>query len=177
MENNKKITVFIVEDNVMYSKILKKALETRNYEVQVFHTGEEMISAWEEDPDIILLDYFINPEHEIVYMNGEKILRFIRRISRSLPVIVLTASDDALTASDDISRATRMLKLGAIDFIVKGQGELPNLERTITQVIETRRLREEMQRNKMQMKKYRQRFLVIFLSVALAAMTLLWLYS
>jgi DNA-binding NtrC family response regulator len=169
MEKNKPTKIFIVEDDVMYGKFLQKALEQKEYEVDVFQTGEQMISSWEEDPDVILLDYFIE-SHLGVAMNGEKILRFIRRISKSLPVI-------ALTATPDIGKATGMLKLGAVDFIVKDKEVLPNLQKTISQVLEARKLREELTRNKMQVKKYRQRFVIIVLIVALAAMTLLWLYS
>lgn len=169
MENKKPITLFLVEDNAMFSETLKASLEMHGYSVHCFSTGEHMISSWEDDPDIILLDYYIETETGVA-MNGEKILRFIRRITKSLPVVILTSSVD-------ISEATRLLKLGAVDFIVKDEELLPNLLKTLTQTVESVRLREEMVRNKGKIRKYRQRFLIIFLLVALAAMTLLWLYA
>ena len=169
MEKNRPTRIFIVEDDEMYSLILKRALEQEGYEIQIFNSGEQMISSWEEDPDIILLDYYITSNLGIA-MNGEKILRFIRRISKSLPVI-------ALTAAPDITKATSMLKLGAIDFIVKDIEGLPNLLKTISQVLEAGKLREEMVKNKIMIKKYKQHFLIIVLSIALLAMTLLWLFS
>jgi DNA-binding NtrC family response regulator len=169
MEKIKPIRIFIVEDDPMYARLMQRALEQQKYEVHVFTTGEEMISTWEEDPDIILLDYYIEPSQG-VYMNGEKILRFIRRISKSLPVI-------SLTATPDISRATEMLKLGAVDFIVKDTEGIKNLQNTISQILEARKLQEDMANNKMQIQKYRQRFAIFVLIIALAAVTLLWLFS
>jgi DNA-binding NtrC family response regulator len=172
METNKPIRIFIVEDSEIYARSLKKKLESEGFEVQHFSTGEQMISSWEDDPDIILLDYNIESELGVA-MNGEKILRFIRRISRNLPVITLTATND------DIGMATNMLKLGAVDFIVKrkDQEAFPDLLKTIRQVLEARILREEMSKNKIRVKKYQQHLVIFILSIALAAMTLLWLLS
>jgi len=168
MKNNKP-TVFIVEDNEMFAETLKVSLEMNNYSVQTFSSGEQMISFWEEDPDIILLDYFIESKQGVA-MNGDKILRFIRRISKSLPVIILTSNTN-------IDQATSMLKQGAVDFIIKDEDLGSNLQKTLSQVFDSIKLRKEMARNKQLIKKYRQRFLVIILIIALAAMTLLWLYS
>ncbi|MEI6888502.1 MAG: response regulator [Bacteroidales bacterium] len=164
-----KPTIFIVEDNEMFAETLRVSLEIHGYSAQTFSSGEQMISFWEEDPDIILLDYFIESEQGVA-MNGDKILRFIRRISKSLPVIILTSNTD-------IDQATEMLKKGAVDFIVKDEDLVQNLTKTLNQVLDSMKLRREMARNKQQIKKYKQRFLVIVLILALAAMTLLWLYS
>jgi len=169
MENTKHATIFIVEDNEMFSETLRVSLEMQGYIVHTFPSGEHMISFWEEDPDIILLDYYIESKHGVA-MNGDKILKFIRRINKSLPVIVLTSNTD-------IGEATAMLKQGAVDFIIKDEELLPNLQKTLSQVCESVRLRQEMTRNKGQIKKYKEHFLVIVLIIALAAITLLWLYS
>lgn len=169
MENNKPYTIFIVEDDEMFAESLRVSLEMQGYLIHTFRSGEQMISFWEDDPDIILLDYFIESDHGVA-MNGDKILRFIRRISKSLPVIMLTSNSD-------IGQATALLKEGAIDFIVKDDELLPNLLKTLNQVFDSMKLRREMARNKQNIKKYKQRFLVIVLIIALAAMTLLWLFS
>ena len=169
METNKPFTIFIVEDNEMFAESLRVSLEMQGYSVHAFRSGEHMISFWEDDPDIILLDYFIESEHGVA-MNGDKILRFIRRISKSLPIIMLTSNTD-------IGQATALLKEGAIDFIVKDEDLLTNLQKTLNQVLESMKLRQEMARNKLNIKKYKRHFLVIVLIIALAVMTLLWLFS
>jgi CheY-like chemotaxis protein len=169
MEKTDNTTIFIVEDNEMFAETLAIALRNQGYIVHSFQSGEQMISFWEDDPDIILLDYYIESAQGIA-MNGDKILRFIRRISKNLPVIILTSNSD-------IGEATSLLKQGAVDFILKDDDLLLNLEKTLHQVVDSIKLRKEMAINKIKIQKYRQHFLVIVLIVALAAMTLLWLYS
>jgi DNA-binding NtrC family response regulator len=126
-----------------------------------------MISSWEEDPDIILLDYYIETRQGVA-MNGDKILHFIRRISKNLPVVILTSNED-------ISEATTMLKKGAVDYILKDNELQHNLEKTLVQILEARQLRQEISENRLKIKKYRQRFVIICLVLALAAVTILWL--
>lgn len=167
--NNNHLTIFIVEDNEMFAETLKIAVENMGYSTRVFHSGEQMIFSWDEDPAMILLDYFIESPQGVA-MNGNKILQFVRRISRNLPVVVLTSNTD-------VSQATEMLKLGAVDFIIKDEELLPNLTKTMTQVFETVRIREAMAKNRMKIKKYRQRILIVVLIVALAAVTVLWITS
>jgi FixJ family two-component response regulator len=167
--NNNHLTIFIVEDNEMFAETLKIAVENMGYSTRVFHSGEQMIFSWDEDPAMILLDYFIESPQGVA-MNGNKILQFVRRISRNLPVVVLTSNTD-------VSQATEMLKLGAVDFIIKDEELLPNLTKTMTQVFETVRIREAMANNRMKIKKYRQRILIVVLIVALAAVTVLWITS
>jgi DNA-binding NtrC family response regulator len=169
MEKNNKTTIFLVEDNEMFAETLAISLQNQGFIVHSFRSGEQMISSWEDDPDIILLDYYI--ESPLGYaMNGEKILRFIRRITKNLPVVMLTSNSD-------IGEATSLLKQGAVDFIVKDDELVPNLEQTLKQILESVKLRQEMNVNLLKIKKYKKRFFIIALVVALAAITLLFLYS
>jgi DNA-binding NtrC family response regulator len=169
MEKNNATTIFVVEDNEMFAETLTMSLESQGYIVHAFPSGEHMISFWEEDPDVILLDYYIESAQGVA-LRGDKILRFIRRISKSLPVAVLTSNTD-------IDQATSLLKEGAVDFIVKDENFLTNLNKTLQQILETKKLRQEITQNKLNVKKYRQRFLIICLILALATVTILWLSS
>jgi len=167
MKEPNNTSIFLVEDNELFAEALAISLEDLGYSVQIFHSGEQMITSWEEDPDIILLDYFIDSPHGQA-MNGNKILHFIRRISKNLPVVILTANSD-------IGEATAMLRNGAVDYIIKDDDHNSNLIKTLSQILEARQLREEMTANKLKLKKYRQRFLVVCLLIALAVVTTLWL--
>jgi CheY-like chemotaxis protein len=167
MEETNRTTIFLVEDNEMFAETLRLSLEKQGYAVHAFTTGEHMIAFWEEDPDIILLDYFITSDLGVA-MNGDKILRFIRRINKSLPVVILTSNSD-------IGEATSLLKEGAVDFILKDEEHLPNLGKTLNQILAAKKLRQEMIVNRMKIKKYRQRLLIFLLLIGLAATTVLWL--
>ena len=168
MEKTDTTTIFLVEDNEMFAETITISLQNLGYTVHSFRSGEQMISSWETDPDIILLDYFIENPLGIA-MNGEKILRFIRRINRSLPVVMLTSNSD-------IGEATSLLKQGAVDFIVKDEELMPNLEKTLKQIRDAVKLRQEMALNKIKILKYRKRFLIIVIILVVAAITLLWFY-
>lgn len=59
--NNRKAKVFLVDDDALYLKTLElqfKALE--NFEIQTFITGEQCIENLHLQPDIIVLDYWLN---------------------------------------------------------------------------------------------------------------------
>lgn len=167
MNEPNRTKIFLVEDNELFAEALSISLEDKGYAVKAFSSGEEMISNWEEDPDVILLDYFIDSPHGHA-MNGNKILHFIRRISKNLPVVILTANSD-------IGEATAMLRKGAVDYIIKDDDLDANLIKTLSQILQARQLREEMTANQLKMKKYRQRFLIVCLLIALAVITILWL--
>ncbi len=169
MKSPDSTTIFLVEDNELFAEALTISLEDKGYTVHAFHSGEEMISGWEEDPDVILLDYFIDSPLGFA-MNGDKILRFIRRISKNLPVVILTSNSD-------IGEATAMLKQGAVDYIIKDDVLDTNLAKTLEQILEANKIRAEMAANKLMIKKYRQRFLIVCLLIALAVVTTLWLTS
>jgi FixJ family two-component response regulator len=169
MEKTDNATIFIVDDNEMFAETLAISLSNTGYTVHVFRSGEQMISSWEADPDVILLDYYLESPHGDA-MNGDKILHFIRRISKNLPVVILTSNTD-------IGEATSLLKQGALDFIIKDDDLLPNLQKTIQQILYSVKLRQELTVNKMKIMKYRKRFLVISLVVAITAIILLYFYS
>lgn len=169
MEKTNSINIFLVEDNEIFAEALSLSLQSQGYIVHSFSSGEQMISSWEEDPDIILLDYFIDSPQGFS-MNGDKILRFIRRISKNLPVVMLTSNSD-------IGEATTLLKKGAVDYIIKDEDLPSNLEKTLHQILEAKKLLQEMAVNKSKIKKYRQRFLIICLIIVITAVIILWLTS
>ena len=75
-KNNIKYKVYIVEDNVLYARVLKKQLLNDNYQVKVFHNGTDFIESLHEKPDVITLDYTL-PD-----MTGQDVLK---RIQTGLP--------------------------------------------------------------------------------------------
>ena len=50
--------IFIAEDDIWYSEILRYHLELNpEYEVKTFDSGKKLIKALHEKPDVITLDY------------------------------------------------------------------------------------------------------------------------
>lgn len=100
--------ILIVDDNNLNLAIAKNVLKS-TYEVATATGGTEALSYFEKDTcDLILLDIMM-PD-----MDGFEVLEYLRKSesTREIPVIFLTADNDAATES-------RCFRCGAIDFIAK----------------------------------------------------------
>lgn len=52
--------IFIVEDNQVYSEMLKNALKERgDFEITTILTGEYCLNLLDQNPDIIILDHLL----------------------------------------------------------------------------------------------------------------------
>jgi two-component system, NtrC family, response regulator AtoC len=79
------VRVLLIEDDEVVAELFGKTLEEDGHETAICHTGAAgLASIWNSPPDVVFLDVRM-PE-----MNGIEVLRVIRSISRSLPVILVT---------------------------------------------------------------------------------------
>ena len=103
----KEITIFIVDDNKVYLSLLKNSLKRKNFSVLTFTTGEECLDYLELKPELIILDYHLDgvnpyakkgdkiselikeqlPDTEIILMSSDKKFKFISSINFSRKVI------------------------------------------------------------------------------------------
>ena len=99
--------ILVVDDSQYQRNIIKKMLETEDYE---FLEAENGLSAMKEtlahNPDCVLVDKLM-PE-----LDGEKFLQFIKQRNLTIPVIVITA---------DIQESTydQCMSLGAFAVVNK----------------------------------------------------------
>ncbi len=101
--------IFVVEDDLLYMNLIKRELEKMGYNrTRYFTTGQEAMQNLNKKPDIALLDYFLEKD-----FTGIDILKAIRKRFPDTQVIFLTASDDVNIAVDT-------MRIGAYDYIVKG---------------------------------------------------------
>jgi DNA-binding response OmpR family regulator len=100
------VRVLLVEDEARIASFLVKGLGSRGYRVEHVHTGAEALARVRAGDayGLVLLDLGL-PD-----MDGLDVLRAVRELRLSLPVIVLT--------SHGADRAEG-LKLGADDYFVK----------------------------------------------------------
>jgi len=129
--NNKiPYNIFIVEDNKLYAQVLKKQLVSDNYQVKVFYNGKDCISALDEEPDVITLDYTL-PD-----MTGHKVLKEIQRKLPNTHVIIISAQESISTAID-------LMKNGAYDYIMKAPDTREKLSNIIKNMYASDQLKEE----------------------------------
>ncbi len=129
MENG--FTIFVVEDDVFYGTMLEYHLTLNpDYSVVRFENGKALLNNLHRKPSVITLDYSL-PD-----MNGEAVLKLIKKQLPDIPVIIISGQED-------ISTAVTLLKNGAYDYIVKDDNTKDRLWSTLIKARETQQLREE----------------------------------
>ncbi len=107
MKRPNQLSLFIVEDNRMYSLYIDSLLsEQFNYKVYPYASGEECLKDLYLTPDIIILDYMLGG------INGLDVLNRIRQQLPETQVILLTAQKD-------LDPAVKLMKAGAFEYIIK----------------------------------------------------------
>jgi len=103
---NKKMKIYIADDEANIRVAIKTFLENAGYEVEDFETGDLLLQAFYETPaDLVILDVMMPGS------NGFVVCKELRKKSR-VPIIMLTARDS------DLDYATG-LDLGSDDYLVK----------------------------------------------------------
>ena len=99
--------ILVVDDDLEVRLVLREFLSGRGYEVTVAESGLRALDLLDDvDPQVVLLDVTM-PQ-----MDGVETLRRLLEARPALPVIMVTANADIGTTS-------RLLALGAADYIPK----------------------------------------------------------
>lgn len=102
-----KVSVLVVDDEVLIRKSLAKVLKANGYAVDLASTGAEGLEKTSEvRPQVMILDMRL-PDTD-----GLSVLRRVRQIDPLIQVIVITAFGD-------VQAAVEAMKLGACDFLRK----------------------------------------------------------
>jgi two-component system alkaline phosphatase synthesis response regulator PhoP len=99
--------ILIVEDLADLALVLRDRLQGEGYDVETVDTGEEALHITDRGAyDLVLLDVMLPG------MNGFDVCRELRRRSRNIPILMLTARSETV---DKIVG----LRLGADDYVTK----------------------------------------------------------
>jgi DNA-binding response OmpR family regulator len=99
--------ILVVDDEPEVRQLMEHFLTERGYEVRLAENGRLGLLALDTfRPDVVLLDMHM-PE-----LDGLETLKRIAAREPSLPVIMVTVNDDVETT-------TRLLQLGAADYVPK----------------------------------------------------------
>ena len=106
--------IFIVDDDEMLTEALSDYL-TRdiNHNISVFHTGEDFLEHISENPDVVILDFYLNTVNKEA-ANGLEILEAIGEYVHNTRIIMLSSQESYMTAAKTIQK-------GAIQYIVKDE--------------------------------------------------------
>ena len=102
-------TLLIIEDDMVFQRALKRALEPAGHNVSTADTGHSGLAMLEEHmPDVVLLDLVLEDGD----LDGLEVLARIRALNSELPIIIMTGHACVETAVE-------AMKLGASDYVQK----------------------------------------------------------
>jgi DNA-binding NtrC family response regulator len=127
MTNEKKILLFLVDDDALFLKSLTiDFAQNTQSAIKTFATGEQCLENLNQNPDIIILDYHLNSINKKA-INGLETLDRIKAANSQIPVIILSSQDK-------IEVAVNCMKHQAFDYIVKSETAFIRLQKAITTI-------------------------------------------
>jgi DNA-binding NtrC family response regulator len=133
MIDENKILLFLVDDDALFLKSLEIDF-TDNTEsiIKTFPTGELCLENISQNPDVIILDYYLNSIDKNA-INGLETLDRIKTANQTIPVVMLSSQDK-------IEVAVNCMKHKAFDYIVKSETAFIRLQKTITTIFHYQKL-------------------------------------
>lgn len=128
-----KFRIFVVDDDRHYARLLSYRLEKNpDFDVHVYSSGEDLLDHLNEQPHLILLDIMMPG------IGGMETLKRIKLHKPDLPVVMVSAQGV-------IDVAVESMKLGAYDYITKGQDDLVKLDTVVKNVQERASMERELE--------------------------------
>jgi DNA-binding NtrC family response regulator len=137
MKANTKIKLFLVDDDALFLKALEiEFLESADFLIETYPTGENCIDALGREPDVIILDYHLDGINKFA-MNGLETLDKIKERNPDIPVIMLSSQDK-------IDIAINCMHHRAFDYVVKSETAFLRLKEIISKVFHYRKMEKEL---------------------------------
>jgi two-component system, OmpR family, response regulator len=135
--NKNKIKLFLVDDDVLFLKSLEiDFLQHADFDIETFVTGELCVMNLSHEPDVIILDYYLDSVDKNA-MNGIETLDKIKDFNSDIPVIMLSAQDK-------IDVAINCMHHKASDYVVKSETAFIRLQKIITTILRFNKLEKEL---------------------------------
>lgn len=137
MVNEKKIKLFLVDDDAIFLKLLEiEFLENADFTIETYATGELCIANLSHHPDVIILDYYLDGIDKDA-MNGIETLDKIKAFNADIPVVMLSSQDK-------IEVAINCMHHKASDYVVKSETAFVRLKKIITTIFNYHKMEKEL---------------------------------
>ena len=136
-EGEKKVKLFIVDDNELEAELIEKNLLFRqnnkltplSFDIELFPNGEECLYNIYKEPDIIILDYYLGSQSDDDAFNGDKVYKEIVRLIPSQSVIVLSGQQEGKIVHE-------LIRIGVRHYIIKDDEMFDNLINLIEEIMQ-----------------------------------------
>lgn len=137
MNQDKKIKIFLVDDDAVYLKLLEiEFLEHADFVIETYPTGEKCIAHLSNAPDVIILDYHLDGIDKNA-MNGIEALDKIKAFDPDIPVVMLSSQDK-------IEVAINCMHHRASDYVVKSETAFMRLQQIISNIFKYKKMEKEL---------------------------------
>jgi len=132
-----KIRLFLVDDDALFLKSLEiEFLQSADFVIETFATGELCIKNLSHTPDVIILDYHLDGINKTA-MNGMETLDKIKATHPDIPVVMLSSQDK-------IDVAINCMHHRAFDYVVKSETAFVRLQKIITTIFRYKKMEKEL---------------------------------
>jgi DNA-binding NtrC family response regulator len=132
-----KFTVFIVDDDVLYLKMLEIDFKDHgNFNIHTFSTAEDCIKQIHQVPDLIVLDYHLDGINKKA-TTGIQALDQIKKINPNIPIVILSAQDK-------IEVAIECMHHKAYDYVVKSETAFMRLKHIIEGICKIKNIESQL---------------------------------
>ncbi len=137
MALSNKIRLFLVDDDALFLKSLEiDFLQNADFTIETFPTGELCIEKLSMNPDVIILDYYLDSIDKSA-MNGIGTLDKIKAFNPEIPVIMLSSQDK-------IEVAINCMHHKAFDYVVKSETAFVRLQKAISTIFKYKKMEKEL---------------------------------
>jgi DNA-binding NtrC family response regulator len=137
MNNEKKIKLFLVDDDAVFLKLLEiEFLQHADFSIETFATGELCIASLSSNPDVIILDYLLDGIDRDA-INGIETLDQVLAFNPDIPVVMLSGQDK-------IDVAINCMHHKAFDYVVKSETAFMRLQKIISTLFQFKKMEKEL---------------------------------
>jgi two-component system OmpR family response regulator len=137
MKTEDKIKLFLVDDDKVFLKSLEiEFLQHADFSIETFTTGESCLMNLSHNPDVIILDYFLDGVDKEA-KNGIETLDKIKAFNSDIHVVMLSSQDK-------IEVAVNCMHHRAFDYVVKSETAFMRLQKIITTIFQYKKMEKEL---------------------------------
>jgi two-component system OmpR family response regulator len=137
MINENRIKIFLVDDDKVFLKSLEiEFLQSADFNIETYSTGEQCLENISHNPDVIILDYHLDGIDKDA-MNGLQVLEKVKLSHPDIPVIMLSSQDK-------IDVAINCMHHRAFDYVVKSETAFMRLQKIISTIFKYKKMEKEL---------------------------------
>lgn len=137
MKKDNKLKIFLVDDDMLYLKLLEIELQQQGaYAIETYSTGELCIEHLFKNPTLIILDYHLDGINKNA-MNGIETLDKIKEENPAMNVVMLSSQDN-------IEVAIECMHHNAFDYVVKSETAFIRLKKVIATCLLHHKMQKEL---------------------------------